>query len=144
MFAFIVIVKLSFIFSRSSQSLGFIFLIADDYLNAAKQIWWKWKHTQKSIQLEYLVSGLKVVKAAGSSGHKHTHLSFTSTIPVLCSLLHCHAAMAVLNRTDTPSPAVCLLSHFSLGERSFLISFLGDSFSWKRNLYNSRKAFWEG
>lgn len=38
MFAFVVIVKLWFIFYRSSQSLSFIFLIADDYLNAAKQI----------------------------------------------------------------------------------------------------------
>lgn len=36
MFAFIVIVKLLFIFYRSSQSLGFIFLIADDYLKCSE------------------------------------------------------------------------------------------------------------
>lgn len=45
---------------------------------------------KKEKKLEYLVSGLKAVGAATSSGHKQTHLCYTSTIPVICSSLHSH------------------------------------------------------
>lgn len=62
---------------------------ANDYLNATKQ--YDENGKKKREKLEYLVSGVKAVGTATSSGHKQTHLCFTSTIPVICNLLHSHA-----------------------------------------------------
>lgn len=83
---------------------------------------------KKRKKLEYLVSGLKVVGAAASSGHKQTHLCYTTTIPVICSLLHSHTKVGGGHGTDLPLPALCLLSQILLGETSFDL-ILGDSFS---------------
>lgn len=119
----------------------FFFLSADDYLNAKKPIWWKWKKKRKKTWIFGI--WIDVVRAATSSGHKQTHLCYTTTIPVICSLLHSHTKVGGGYRTDLPLPALCLMSQILLGETSFDL-ILGDSFSWKRNLYNSCKAFWEG
>lgn len=85
---------------------------------------------KKNLKLEYLVSGMKVAQAAASSGHKQTHLCSTTTVPVICSLLHSHTKVYVAGGswTDLPPPALCLLSQILLGERSFDL-ILGDSFS---------------
>lgn len=111
-------------------------------------IWWWWYKKKTTKKKQTWIFVLKMVGAATLSGHKQTHLCTTS-VPVVCSLLHSHTKvgtggdLAGGRRTDLPLPALCLLSQILLGERSFDL-ILGDSFSWKRNLYNHCKAFWEG
>lgn len=65
---------------------------------------------KKKKKLEYLVSGLKVVGAATSSGHKQTHLCYTTTIPVICSLLHSHTKEGGGRLQDISPPTCSLLT----------------------------------
>lgn len=101
-----------------------------------KTIWWKWKWKKN----------LNIWIEGGSSccliwTWTHTSLLYYHHT-VICSLLHSHTKAGGSGQT-----CPYLLSAFCLRscrEKGHLISFLGDSFSWKRNLYNSCKAFWEG
>lgn len=89
------------------------------------------KMEKKKKKLEFLVCGLKVVQATTSSGHKQTHLCYTTTIPVICSLLHSHTMAG--GDTGRISPyllsAYCLRSCWEKGHFDLI---LGDSFFLKK------------
>lgn len=108
-----------------SLSMFFYFLSADDYLNAKKYIWLKWKKERK---LEYLVSRLELPLRLDVK----KRISVLLPPHTLCSLLHSHTTV-VGGLQDGP-PLYLLSAHClrSCWEKRSLDLIPGDSFSWKK------------